>query len=337
MTRKNKSKKSQQKKQTPGKPRVRSRVKRPPLTALTHAVCAITDPFCPGANQGRWPDNSNTKSIAWNISGQAIFLDTLANGGCAALFVPGRGVSYSVATAIAGANTVGTFPDALTAVNAASLPSMSRFRITSWGLKISCPLSRYTCKGTLAIRCFSPESLSGLTSVELMTSFADCMVDIPMQRIIDTDEYVVSMPLGTDARLFRASSEAPTLLSTGLNLGWQVVTVAGLGMPESTAGALSIYVYAHVEYTPSDGDANYSFATPPPRSNLLLQESSASTLDKVGNFVSGAASKVEALFQSKAARTLAALGAGYATGGVAGAVGSLMLTNSAHAHIPEVD
>lgn len=337
MARKNKTKTKQQKQQPrPRKPRARSRVAMS-SPALVHAVCSITDPFCPGANQGRWPDNSNTKSIAWNIVGQPIFLDTLANGGCAALFVPGRGASYTVATSITGTNVVGVFPDALTAVNSASLPSMSRFRITSWGLKVSCPLSRFTAQGTLAIRCFSPETFAGLSSIELMTSFADCMVDIPLQRIIDSDEYVVSMPLGTDARLFRASAEAPTLLSTGLNLGWQVITVAGLGMPASTAGALSIYVYAHVEYTPADGDANYAFATPPPRSNLLLQETSASTLDKVGNFISGAASKVEALFQSKAVRTLATIGAGYATAGPAGAVSGLLLTNSAHGRIPEVD
>lgn len=298
--------------------------------AVAQAICAITDPFCDGAVSGKWPDNSMTRSICHNINGEAMYLNALSNGSGAMLLVPSNGVAYSIATSIVGATLTATFPDAVTLVGT-STPGMARWRITSWGLKVSCPLSRMTATGMLHVRMFSPDTYLNLTTTELLTTYADAKLDIPLQRVIDQDEYIIPMPLGSEARLFRSPDDQVALLSTGRNPGWQVCTVGFSGAPANQAGVIVIQAYVHLEYTPPDSNSNYMFATAPPPSSPYLQQGNASVLDRIGNFVSGAASKVEALFNSKAGQYAMAGVGGYLTAGPAGAAGALMLTNKAHA------
>lgn len=284
--------------------------------AVAHAICAITDPFCEGANSGKWPDNSRTKTLVYNQIAVPIQIGANAGGFGSNLFVPG----YTTITAVQSSIDSGgvTYLDALNVLSAPS--DVGRWRITSWGLRIQCTLSRMTATGTCHIRLYSPDSFSTLVTIPCFSTLADSSMDIPLQRLIDNDEYIIPMPLGSDARLFNPASASPTLFSTGQNCGWQVVNVAVSGAPASVSAAVTVYMYYHVEYAANDGSSTYTFATPPPPSSPALQQGNASVLDRIGNFVSGAASKVEALFQSKAGSYAAAGIAGYLTAGPAGAL-----------------
>jgi len=290
-----------------------------------HNICSVSDPFCAGARGAKWPDANRTRTLAWSVPGFVLALGSDAAGRVSSLFLPNATATQASTSALTA--TDATYTDALNFP--VSAPTLARWRITSWGLRITSPLSRMTATGTCHIRLFSPDSFSSLGVVPFATTMCDNMLDIPLQRLIDQDEYIIPMPLGTDARLFRDTSEMPSLLSTGKNCGWQVVNVAVTGAPVSTPGVINVYLYYNIEYTAPDGDTAYAFSTPPPPSSPLVQQGTSSVLDRVGNFISGAASKVEALFQNKAAQYVASGVAGYLTAGPVGAGGSmLMLANS---------
>lgn len=323
---------SRSKKRNPPQPVFTTSSKR----SVAHQICAITDPFCEGANSGKWPDNSRTKTLVYNQWAAPIQLGANAGGFGSNMFLPG----YTTITAVQSSIDSGgvTYLDALNVINAPS--DVGRWRITSWGVRIQCTLSRMTATGTCHIRLYSPDSLSALVTVPCFSPLADAAMDIPLQRLIDDDIYVVPMPLGTDARIFNPASASPTLFSTGQNVGWQVVNVAVSGAPASVSAAVTCYLYYHVEYTPNDGSPTYTFATPPPAASPMLQQGNASTLDKVGNFVSGTAAKVESLFQSKAFQYAAAGVAGYMTAGGAGAAysaGTLLLKDMSRTPAITVD
>jgi hypothetical protein len=159
------------------------------------------------------------------------------------------------------------------------------------------------------------EGLS-LVTTNYVTPLADAVLDVPLTRLIGQDQYVIPMPLGTDARLFRPL-DADTIMANWINPGWQVVTVGANGCIASTVVA-NIVMFYHFECVPEDGHGESSFAKSPPPSNPVIRQANAGVLERIGNFVEGAASKVDALFQSRALKYLTA-GVGAAYGGGQGA------------------
>lgn len=277
---------------------------------LAMQTCGVTNPFCPEAIGSKWPDNSNTKSVPWSILGPIIPISSDAQGKGAVLFLPVGTYKSGIVNPAAG-NTTTDFSTGSTA-GFATPPSISRYRVTSWGIKMTSPASKMVAAGTVHLRIFSPEQGTTLTSVDITTPFADFREDVPIQRLIDKDGYVFPMPLGIDARMFTEGSAVCSTSTVGafVNNGWQVVCVGLTGAPASTA-MLTFQPYFHFELILPDGDGGNAYATKPPAPSPLVQEANANLLQKVGNFIEGGAKATNNFLDSEAYKLISRFLPGY--------------------------
>lgn len=285
--------------------------------ALSMGVCSVSNPFCDEAVGARWPDNSYTKSAYWGIRGASVAnLTTNGSGQVGFLFVPDFGSTVAPYAS-------GTYPsfNFTTLTPVVTFPSnVSRYRITSAGFKIVGAVAPLSASGIVRIRLYSPSTGSSLGSVDMTTVMADEVWDVPVSRLMQKELYVNLMPLGDQlSRVFRSPSSFTTTLANWTNPGWQVASIAIDG-PASTKIA-DIYAYIHYEVVFEDGNSQNMFATHPPPNSLAIQQGNAGVLASVGNFIEGAAEKVDNLFKSKAFRYFASAAAGY-MGGPQAALGT---------------
>ncbi len=319
-----KGKKNKSKKATPSRKKKKMAMRGPPTghAGFAMQVCSVTNPFCPEAKGARWPDNSWTKSVGlpFESSGQ---LATDANGNTAVLFGPTLNSSYVLGTVTlpnAAYTTWGMTP------GYTALTGVARWRLTSYGVKISCISSPMTTTGRVRVRLLSPMTGTALTSIDIGTALADVQLDEPLARLIDRDLYINAAPLGDSARLFTADVPTPLTVANWVNPGWQVIQIAVHGNTASTT-SLAYTLYYNYEVVFDDSTTNQMFATAPPMDSLAVREASASVFQRVGNFVEGAAAKVDALFQSKAAKYFGGAVAGYLGGPGVGASAYTALAN----------
>lgn len=304
-------------KQVRAQPKKAKKARKPPATmggaanasfARTMAMqaCAATNPFCPEAVGYRWPDNSYTKSVGYSVTDfQMTPMATNAAGSAARLFgVDGVGL-YMDGT-VAGSTI--TWP--VTWSNITSVPSnISRYRSTSFGLKISCLANAMTVQGMLRVRFMSNETGSSIgTSGSTTTNLCDFAYDVPLSRLVGKDLFLISMPLGINARTFYPGSSVT--VASWDNPGWQLIQVAVDGGPISTS-CVNISVFSHSEQVYAIGSANAAFTVAAPKDNPVVRGANAGLLQSIGNTVEGAAQSIDNLFKSKAMKLL---------GGVAGAI-----------------
>lgn len=304
---KNKTKKKGGKKKSVPRPQ-KTKMKTSMKTSVmyTMGVCSVTNPFCPEAVASRWPDNSYSKSSGWSISGPPVSVTNAAYPNTSTLFLP-EGLQ-NVASAIS--NTLCTFANPSTFVQA--WPSnVARYRITSWGLKVSSNMSKYTAQGTLMVRLFSPMNGSSMASVEGSTLMCDANYDIPISRIVDEDVFILPVPLGDNARLFRDIDMLSTTLATWENPGWQIVQLTVSGGVNSATN-ITVYPFYNLEFVFKDGEAASMFSTAPPPDSPAIRQGNSSVLAAVGNFFEGSARALDGIFKSRAARVGAKMAlAGY--------------------------
>lgn len=285
---------------------------------LVHDICAVSDPFCPGANSAKWPDNSFMRSLNWNIPGQIVALNNNATGQDCVMFLPTYGNTV-YPTSIVGTNV--TFATTVTSITTA--PTYASVRLTNWGLQVYCVANAFNSQGTVHIRTFAPMSGVGLATVDYTSTQASTVVDIPISRLMQEDCLIIPMPMGSIARNFRPSTEwlnNGDSLSGFKNPGWEIVTVGVAGAAANSV-TVAVKAFYHYEYLPLDGDSSYSFATPPPASSPLVQQGSAAALKTIGNVVTGTYKKLEEHFTRRAANYLA----GAIGGLIAGPAGATAL------------
>jgi hypothetical protein len=272
------------------------------IMGLSHAVCSVTNPFCPEAHGAKWPDGQFTRSATWDIDGMPVsFPATNASGEYAALYFAGMKAQFNYHVGI----TTGTISYAATNTVAVAAPSnISRYRLTSWGLRLTSELSSMSAAGVVRIRLFSPLTGASLASSSISSTSADESYDIPISRLVGRDYHILPKPLGLDARTFRDYTNETTTMASWVNPGWQVIQVAVQGAPASTAGVITAYLYYHFEVLFTDGDASNAFAHAPPPNNVVVKEVATGVLSRVGNFFEGAAEKVDSLMKSKAVKLL---------------------------------
>jgi len=282
------------------------------VDSMVNKACAVTNPFCPAAWGARWPDNSMTRSVGWTgRTFQAHIAD--ANGNIGYMFLPGmhnNGVSpvspvAEPADFVSAGSAYGDF---------FTIPSnVVRWRITSWGIKIRSTAPKLTAQGMLRIRLFSPQSFTTLQSVSLETFFADSSFDVPLSRLIEQDVYVLSMPLGTDARLFRPDDfDTVNPIVDRPNAGWQVITMKLSGGTPSIQ-QLETEVFYNYEFVFADASSSYAFAKPAPRDDPVTRSANAGIFEKIGNFVEGGANIVDRITKSAAVKYLVGGAVGYLT------------------------
>jgi hypothetical protein len=304
------------------------------LGRILHAandICSVTNPFCPQAIGSRWPDNSYTKSVPWAIKGVPVSITSNANGNGSRLFLPCLRAQTAEGTIAFGADDADYSTATFSAI--VTEPSgVSRWRMTSWGVVLQCPLAPMTATGTCHIRLASPESGASLTNFYYLSTMNDASMDIPLARLIGHDVHIIPMPLGVEPRMFRSRGgefPTPTDITTFANPGWQVINIAVTGAPTSNT-VLTAYAYYHFELVFDESISSNAFAIAPPANNPLIRNGNAGVLERVGNFIEGTAKKVDSFFTSTAAKFLLT-GADYLTGGkvsvARGAAG--LLTNGA--------
>lgn len=257
-------------------------------------TCSVSNPFCPEAIGSRWPDNSHTKSVGWSLTGQPASCGTDANGSACQVFTPTGQRATGVVTGSSAA-----FPNAMTNY---SLPAnVVRWRVTSYGIRISCPLSKMTATGTLFARLVSPMTGATLDPIDYTSIQTDSNMDIPLSRLIDRDLFIVAKPLGDNAHWFNAGTpQAVTTLATTTNPGWQYIVIGVAGAPASNSEVLKIKLYYNYEFVFEDGSAFQSFAAAPPADSPAVRQGNSSVLATIGNFIEGTAEKVDQFFKSKA-------------------------------------
>jgi hypothetical protein len=290
---------------------------------LAMQVCSVTNPFCPEAKGARWPDDSYQRSVGYPIQ-NSVAVTTNAAGLASVLYGPSLDCQYNPCTVAGVTATAGAFTTLPGATAAAT--GVSRWRLTSYGLKVSCIGTPMTVSGRVRIRLFSPEpNTLSLATFDIGTSNADAAYDIPLARVINEDLFINAGNLGTLGRLYQNLYDPA--IATQLNPGWQYIAVSVEGAPASTA-VLSIEHYYNYELCYLDSSSTSTFCTAPPANSLVVRESAANTLADVGNFVEGTASKVDTIFKSKAFKYAAGF-AGYLMGGPAGGATALAITNAA--------
>lgn len=323
--------KQQPKKKASGGRKTRKSSGYAPLSMVMQS-CSITNPFCEEANSGRWPDNSYTKTNVYTIK-KAIDVTADAAGKGITMFV-GDLYNYMLPSNTAAFPTctmTGTLVNLL-----GGLPSATRYRLTSWGLRISCPyVAPTTAAGVVSVRLFSPLTGSTLTTIDATSTMCDNSMDISVASLMTKPLLIIPLPLGDNARLFRDVADATTVSSVWKNPGWQVVTVAVSGPVISTA-LVRCECFYHYELVPADGDSTYNYALAPPRDNPMARRANSNILADVGNFVEGGFEKIDRLVQSKAAKYLGAAAATFFGGPAAGASaygGMAMLEDRSRARI----
>lgn len=288
--------------------------------SLTMGICSISNPFCPEAIQARWPDNSNTKSVGWSMSGlpKAITADAAGSASIMLFGIPQY--NSMVATTVVG--DVITWP--ATCSSLFTVPAnVSRWRTTSWGFRVTCSAAPLTLTGNLRIRMFSPQNCLGLGTTSLTSMSCDSSYDVPLHRILDKDVFVLPMPLGTNARLFNEQATANTLLGTNPS-GWQIAQISVQGAPIN-AVAFNIHSYYNFEFVFDDGDASMAFGAPPPLDNPLLRAGTSVVMTKMNNYVEGTLATVERLAIGAASKFASTAMRAMGPGGAMAGQGLLML------------
>jgi len=321
MPNKNKNQKKQQKKKTPPVKKKAGKSSPPMHKSMAYSmgVCNITNPFCEGSVGSRWPDDSYTKSVGWSTTNNPYDLLTDSNGNASRLIVADLGAPIANGT-VAGvtATYTGSFGQL-----AAPPGNVARWRITSWGIRITSALTPMTASGMIRIRLNSPLLGASLASFNVTSPLADAVYDVPVSRVIGKDLFVIPAPLGTNARLFRDANRS-MVINDWQNPGWQTINVAVTGGPASV-NALVISTYVNYEFVFTDGDASTAFAQPPPANSPVLRNGSAGVVQKIGNFVEGTVQSIDRMYQSAAGRMLIGAGASYMFGPVGGTAAGMLM------------
>lgn len=321
MARKNKATKGSQtkkKKRTTQPRRQQSRRPAPPVyQGLVKDICSISNPFCDESVGSKWPDNTHFKTVTFSSLGVPQFITSNASGCGSVLFVGNP--NWKVDGVVTGSSNVSTYSANNFNLMGNFPTGTNAWRITNWGLRITCTSSMQTTSGLLAIRVFSALKPSTFAVVDTTSTVADFCKDIPIARLIEKDLFIVPMPFGDMARTFQPYDSSNTLTSNMPNLAWQSVNVGVYGA--GTGQQILVNAYYNFELIMNDSDTLNLQATASKTDSKILQSASSNALQSVGNAIEATANVVDNIFKSKAMKYVATL-ASYAYGGPAMALGT---------------
>jgi hypothetical protein len=290
--------------------------------SLAQQVCSISNPFCPEARGARWPDNSHMRSLGYS----RVFtqpLATFADGTGGVLIAQGSTALLAFATATIGSGAL-TFGGGFTAWTPTDGVA-NKYRITSWGIKLSCTLPPLSAQGMCHVRLYSNQSGANFTTINVTDDACEELIDIPIARLVEEDLFVIPMPIGLEARQYRTLNASGTFANYQ-NIGWQQVVIGITGGAASSSEVLKAYIYVNAELIPGEGASQAVYAMAPPPDSPSVRQGSSNVLESIGNFVSGAADKVEKIFESKAFQIVGAGVAAYL--GYPAAAGAMVVSSA---------
>jgi hypothetical protein len=338
----------------PPRPRPRARrrqtqVPKGSSVGLSHAVCAITNPFCDESRLSKWPDESAGSTLAQPVR-QRITLTTDANGRAAVAFT-----STYAGGIIPGTLSVG---GAFQTVQAAPGPpptyfvdtyqpnstSFDQYRLVSGGVRVMPITSAVNSQGIINMIEIPPiETLADISGLPTTVKSYPSYESMPLRA---TDALYGQMrPSGPEARMFHDAQFGATMDESNTAIDshdWSCIVVTIEGGAASTAVAV-VDIFMNFELMVT-ADANSVFGIlagrPPPANPFLTRGSTAllrehaiyrgtdesvdrSFLEKASSYVSSAAGFLRD--NSGTILNLAAAGAHAYSGNLPAAGGHLMM------------
>lgn len=289
------------------KPKAITQTKKPPTrnmsipkSIMTH-VCALNDPFCAHAEQGRYGDSGRVKSLPLTMHySHTVTTDASGNGAC--LILPQFLNSSPLEIPSSNVNT-NDFSTA--AVAFYPWPGMTytptQVRLVTFGVTIrgiSAPMYR---SGLVKVRVFGHNTGAALGIVNTRDYLCDEYADVPLSdcREIAVKSRRIS-DIATHWQLpdhYLASGGAAT---TWVSPGFQSIAVHIVGGPASV-GVLTIEVLEHWELVLGDNDPMQRLAQQPlPTSNVMKE--AAETVSNASKSIFTGGVKMATAYIAKAAK-----------------------------------
>lgn len=268
-------------------------------TYMVKTICSITDPFCPAARTGKYPDSGGSRSLVFpmiaNYDGT-----TDANGNISICFYPGYTYQYSVGVVTPPTTVAATAWNAFS--TAPSFSAADQYRVNSAGLILNSTCPPLSAGGMVRVRIFTtPHQITGFDAA---TYNCIASYDVPLRNL--NNLAVNYIPISELSRLWAIPSvtQPDALTANAVSNGWPIISVSVIGGPAST-GVLSVKAFFNYEITFQDNDPVSLVTTPSPAKNDLVGEISSAVHKSVGNFVQGGIKAVERAVISKAAAFIA--------------------------------
>jgi len=244
--------------------------------SLVSQVCGLTDPFCEHAKGAKYPDSSNSRTLAWSFHTRATITSSAAGVGGFLFYPQFEYLSLTPYTSVTGNQVL--LP--LSTLNAGRIANTSRFRIVSAGFKLRNIVAPLNSSGMVFVRSIGVEKGAGINPFDGVSYSRNQTMDIPLQDCRDAAvicEHNSQMPqVFYDALVVTPSSDCITWLSAGFN----PVTVFFSGVPINTP-TLDVEYIIHYELTFDESSDMGLLATPPPPANALVT-SATSLLTSTG-------------------------------------------------------
>lgn len=286
-------------------------------SAIAHAICSLTDPFCSASAGVRWPDDSSAVTIPFRA--ETLFtMATNATGDAVIAICPGfpyNALGY--ATVVAGTVTFnGSYSSGSGPNQTFASTSVSNIRCVSFGITVEGIASATASSGFMVL-----QEVAHMPSVSTTASTPDATGGrAAIGNLRTTRATWVSNPRGPDAHVFGAVSST-TVIPTNM-LDWTACLVHIAGGPASATNVALIRAVGNYEFTVDMQDVLYSVgkATPP---KPALIAAAAQMRSSVGSIFEGGAAAFTNYLEKKAMEIgvrVASSAAGYVMGGPRGAV-----------------
>lgn len=292
-------------------------------SALVHAACALTDPFCDAARLARWSDSSSVPSLPVQIRTYRPIV-TDATGRAGIFFVPGYPYGLGDGTATAGG--VLTAPANWVSVDISNTWGnvISDYRISSVGIRVhytGAPLYASGMVTIATVPALTPGAAYTMTNPTIFQRYNM----FPTHTIINKPVSVALQPDSHTVRSYYNNVNNDTVVGSV----YEGVIVYLEGAPASTnAGRVEIVM--NLEARVKAGSALSSIASVPPPFNPTVEDVARRTNSMMPAFFQGSAAAVEKAAQGVAARAITTLG-NVAIGAGATALRSLISGNLATA------
>lgn len=258
---------------------------------LVHAICAITDPFCHGAEGSKYPDSASIKTLTWDSEyyGTA---STDATGRAAIIIGADPASQYSIVSTWSGATmtiATSTAPSTAPSWSAWSGVTGVSYRVVSLGVELRCISSAMTNQGSIGIAVL-PSTVADMTTIGIDLDSMNFASNVRVSANSGQSLAAISYNDGITSKVMKATSAAPVNRVT--SYGNDTMFAYIVGGPASTA-AIQVRIVAHYELAFSSSTVFNTLATPSALENGTVQTGSNFVKKALDQVVVGGAKEVE--------------------------------------------
>lgn len=259
-------------------------------TAISEAVCAITDPFCPRAKNAKWPDGMGGNTMTMQIRYHRIVNSSTAGTLCyCSAQLPYAYLPYGTYSAPNFTMNV-AYDDVTSGTNFTTYAET--YRVVTWGVIIRNLQPALTASGYVTISRISTMPGEGTVIAAGQVNGAQ----VETHPIFAGQEiHVIGKTQGTSSRVFQ-----PQNTTTTTTTGWEVIKVETTGVPASSA-ILDIEFVYNVEFTlPQSQVALHQFVQPVVPAAPKAIEAANVVHSRINSVVAGGVDKVGTLVMKSA-------------------------------------